>query len=69
MASDAGPLTRADLREELDRLRDEMRTYYATKADLAAVEMRLTRWMLGLMLSASALAAAIAGIIVQVAGG
>ncbi len=38
MAADTEPLTRRDLREELDRtLR-----HYATKADLHALETRLT---------------------------
>ncbi len=38
MAADTEPLTRKDLREELDRtLR-----HYATKADLHALETRLT---------------------------
>ncbi len=38
MATEDAPLTRAELREELDRtLR-----HYATKADLAALETRLT---------------------------
>ena len=63
MAADAAPLTRDDLRDELDRtLR-----HYATKADLAdlradlhALEARLIKWMLGLMLSATGLAVAIA---------
>ncbi len=41
MAIDEAPLTRAELREELDRtLR-----HYATKADLAALETRLTAAM------------------------
>ena len=49
--------------------------HLATKADLHALETRITaamasqtRWMIGLMLSTAVLAAAIAGIIVQVAG-
>ena len=36
------PVTRSQLSEELDRLRDEFKSYYATKADLAQLEMRLT---------------------------
>ena len=35
------PLTREDLREELDRLRDEIRPRYATKADLSELETPL----------------------------
>ncbi len=63
MAADAVPLTREDLRDELDRTL----VHYATKADLAdlradlhALEARLIKWMLGLMLSATGLAVAIA---------
>ena len=43
------PLTRAELREELDRLRVEMHRelrHYATKADVA----NLKTWMVGLLL-------------------
>ena len=63
MAVDVVPLTRQDLRDELDRTL----AHYATKADLAdlradlhALEARLIKWMLGLMLSATGLAVAIA---------
>ena len=63
MPADAAPLTRDDLRDELDRTLK----HYATKADLAdlradlhALEARLIKWMLGLMLSATGLAVAIA---------
>jgi len=64
MAIEEPPLTRSELREELDRtLR-----HYATKADLAALETRLTaamaeltaamasqtRWLAGLVLAAAA---------------
>ena len=52
------PLTREDLREELSLFRDEIRTHYATKADLADLKAELkadirsqllsqTRWMIG----------------------
>ena len=43
MALAAAPLTR----EELALFRDEIRQHYATKADLHALETRLTRWMVG----------------------
>ena len=39
----------------------------ALKADLHALEARLTRWMIGLMVAASAIAATIASIIARVA--
>ena len=40
------PLTRKDLREELALFREEIRTHFATKADLANLENRLT-WRFG----------------------
>ena len=66
MATEDAPLTRAELREELDRtLR-----HYATKADLAALETRITaamdsqtHWLAGLVLAA---AAAAAGVVIAV---
>ena len=61
------PLTRDELRQEL--------SHYATKADLSdlkaemhALESRLTRWMVGLMLAAAAVAATIAGVMTRLAG-
>lgn len=64
MTTDAAPLTRDDLRRELDRTLQ----HYATKADLAALETRLTRWIVAVMPGSAGLAAAIAGIIVRVSG-
>ena len=77
MSTEEPPLTRSDLREELDRtLR-----HYATKADLAALETRITtamaelsaahtaalasqtRWLAGLVLAA---ATAAAGVVIAV---
>ena len=43
MVATAAPVTREDLRTELDRLRDEFTRHYATKADLAQLETRLTK--------------------------
>ena len=56
---DQSPPTRA----ELAALRDEMQQHYATKADLANLETRLTRWFGGIVL---AIAIGIAGLIVTV---
>jgi hypothetical protein len=42
MAADAGPLTLDDLRRELRRELDRTLRHYATKADLHALETRLT---------------------------
>ena len=50
------PVTRSELREEL--------RHYATKADLANLETRLIKWMVGLMVS-SIVAASAAAVVVQ----
>ena len=49
-----------DLREELALFRDEIRTHYATKADLSDLETRLIKWMIGLMVGSIAVATSIA---------
>ena len=57
------PVTRVELREELDRLRDEMHRelrHYATKADVA----NLKAWMVGLLLLVVLNVAGTAGVIV-----
>ena len=54
------PLTRDDLREELVLLRVEIRTHYASKADLSGLETRLIKWMIGLMVGSIAVATSIA---------
>ena len=56
MATDNQPITRAELREEL--------RHYASKADLAQMETRLTRWMVGMMLG-SIVAASSAALVIQ----
>lgn len=56
MARDEQPITRSELREEL--------RHYATKADLAQMETRLTRWMVGMMLGAI-VAASSASLVIQ----
>ena len=73
MATDAErlPLTRDDLRQELVLFRDEIRTHYATKADLAelkgelktelsTLEVRLIKWMVSLMIGSVVAASTIA---------
>ena len=45
MANDPAPLTRAGLREELDRIRQ----HYATKADLKDLELKLTLRVLAII--------------------
>lgn len=57
------PVTRVELREELDRFRDEMYRelrHYATKADVA----NLKAWMVGLLLLVVLNVAGTAGAIV-----
>ena len=62
------PVTRTELREELQILRDEMREYYATKQDLAELETRLIKWMVGLMVASSAVATSLALLIQRLIG-
>ena len=38
-----------ELREEFDRFRDDLKTHYATKADISRMETRILRWMLGMV--------------------
>lgn len=54
------PVTRTELREEL--------RHYATKADLANLETRLIKWMVGLMVSAVVAASAVAVVIQNIIG-
>lgn len=44
-------LMKVELRAETSRLRSTFETHGVTKADLHAMETRLVKWMLGLMLS------------------
>ena len=63
MAMSEQPITRSELREELDRIL----VHYATKADLHAslseLETRLTRWMIGVLIGSTVAASAIATLI------
>ena len=70
MAIEEAPLTRSELRAELREELDRTLRHYATKADLAALETRITaamasqtRWLAGLVLAA---AAAAAGVVIAV---
>ena len=60
MASVKQPITRSELREEL--------RHYATKEDLAAMETRMVKWMVGMMMGGMAIAAAIASVITNLLG-
>lgn len=55
MATSQQPITRSELREELQ--------HYATKADMARMETRLVKWMVGIMFGAAALSTSIALVI------
>ena len=55
------PATKGDIAE----LRDEMRTHFATKADVADLKADLIKWMVGLMLGGIAIAAAVASAIAR----
>ena len=50
--SERVPLTRQDLREELALFRDEIRTHYATKADLAKMKDALSQELSTLLVEA-----------------
>ncbi len=68
MAMTEQPITRSELREELDRIL----VHYATKADLHAglseLETRLTRWMIGVLIGSTVAASAIATLIQTLIG-
>ena len=64
MASMEQPITRSELREEMAI----MLQHYATKEDLAALETRLVKWMVGMMMGGMAIAAAIASVIANLLG-
>ncbi len=57
------PITRSELREELEnhfKLYENQLQHYATKEDLAKLETRLTRWMVGILIGSSIAATSIA---------
>ena len=56
------PATKGDI----DGLRDELRTYYASKADLAELKSDLVKWMIGLMVGAAAAATGFAVLIERI---
>ena len=66
MTTSERPVTRSDLRMELDDLRREFREHYATKEDLAKLETRLIKWIVGQMLAAIVAASAVAVVIQQI---
>ena len=73
------PVTREGLRQELDLFRDELRVVCATKADLAelkgelkaelsVLEVRLTKWMVSLMIGTVVAASTVAVLIERLTG-
>ncbi len=52
MATAEHPITRSELREELQ--------HYATKADLAKLETSLVKWIIGMMVASIAVASSVA---------
>ena len=68
------PITRAELRGEIDDLlhrefadlRREFREHYATKEDLAKLETRLIKWIVGQMIAAIVAASAVAVVVQQI---
>ncbi len=73
------PLTREDLRQEHSLFRDEVLTHYATKGDLAelkgelkaelsVLEVRLTKWMVSLMIGSVVAASTVAVLIERLTG-
>ena len=56
MVSVEQPITRSELREELEH----HLSHYATKEDLAKLETRLTRWMVGVLIGSTIAASSVA---------
>ena len=73
MATGEQPITRSDLRAELQYyatkadLRAELQ-HYATKADLSNLETRLIKWMVGVTLGGMATAATLAIALARLVG-
>ena len=53
-------ITQIVIRNEFDRLRQEIQDHYATKEDLAKLETRLVKWIVGMMIASAGLAATLA---------
>lgn len=67
MTSENQPITRHEFREEIQSLKDDLREeiqvqlrHYATKSDLAELETRLIKWMIGMMLGSVTMATTLA---------
>ena len=64
MAQVEQPITRSELREELERYL----SHYATKEDLAKLETRLTRWMVGVLIGSTIAASSVAVLMQSLVG-
>ena len=65
MTDPSTPATKADI----NALREELQIYYATKADLAQMESRLTKWMVGLMVGSIAVASTLTLVVERLLAG
>ena len=53
-------ITQIVVRDQLERLHQELQDHYATKEDLAKLETRLIKWMVGVLLGSAAVATTLA---------
>ena len=68
MTTSESPITRSILREELADLRNEFSKHYATKADLAQLETRLIKWMVGAVVTSTLIGATLVATIDRLIG-
>ena len=61
-------ITQIVIRNEFDRLGQELQDHYATKEDLAKLETRLVKWIIGMMLGSAGLATTLAIFIQRLIG-
>ena len=68
MTSAQSQITRSVLREELADMRGEFSRHYATKADLAELETRLIKWMVGAIVTSTLIGATLVATIDRLIG-
>ena len=68
MTTSESPITRSILREELADMRGEFSRHYATKADLAELETRLIKWMVGAIVTSTLIWASLVATIDRLIG-
>ena len=64
-----GYLTAEERLTRIETTLDEFRTHYATKADIAALETRMIKWIAGFVVGGLAAIAGLTAVIVRVVGG